>query len=107
METSILTEIARVEKEMEESLRQERVIAERLIEETRKSIEESIRAKDEELNAKIESAIATARQEAVADGKRLIEDAEKRARLLLGIDDEFLVKILMGSIKRVLPGRDH
>jgi len=107
VETGILTEIAKVEKEIEETIRQERLIAEKLIEDTKKKIEEDIRQKNEELDAKITKAISIVQHDAMTEGKRLIGKTEKKAQLLQNIDDKKLLTILTILIRQILPMREN
>ncbi len=102
MEKGILNEVIEAEKDIQACIEEEQGRLREMLEQVRQEAAETVATAERELAASREQDLETARQEAEAKAKMIVEDASSRAGRLDGVDDRTLTGIIMKRIPRIL-----
>ena len=104
MENNILREIIGVEKEIQQSLDQEKIAAREWLDARKKEIEKDLVGQEKEIALSFQQARDDAAQDAEKKASELVEQAKKRMDRISHIENDILARIVTSQISKILPG---
>ncbi len=107
MEEDILATIIGTEKEIEEKVKAEKEKTALWLENEKRAIEMEVAAEVRTFGDSLRSNVEAARERAEKRAAAIVDEAAERRRLLSGIGDETLKRIIAEHIGRILPGSAH
>ena len=104
MENNILREIIDVEKEIQQSLDQAKIVTREWLDTRKREIENDLAAQEKEIALSFQRAREDAAQDAEKKASELVERAKKRTDRISRIENDILARIVTGQINKILPG---
>lgn len=104
MENNILREIIDVEKEIQQSLDQEKLKTREWLDARKKQIEIDSATQEQNILQSYQRAHENAEQEAAKTASELFEKSKQQTDKLAQLENDVLVKIVTNHISKILPG---
>lgn len=104
MEKNILRDIIDVEKEIQQSLDQEKLKTREWLDARKKEIESDFAMQEQNILQSYQHAQEKAEQEAAKTASELFERSKQQTDRLAQLENDILVKIITNHMSKILPG---
>jgi vacuolar-type H+-ATPase subunit H len=104
MENDILREIIDVEKEIQQSVDQTRLMTREWLDARKKEIEDELTRSENEIQAAFEHSREIAIEDARKKALNIVADAEQQAARIFQINNDDLKNMVSSNLRKILPG---